>query len=329
MKAALIHGKDQLELAAVPTPEPSADEVLITVAYVGVCGSDLHYYQDGAVGAFTVREPLIPGHEMSGTLADGTPVTIHPATFGTKQPGIEDAPHLWPGGAYLGSASTWPHTQGAMSQQLLVRKDQIRPLPEGLSLKRAALAEPLSVGLHAINIAGGVTGKDVLVTGAGPIGQLAAAGALAQGAATVTITDILPEPLTRAATIPGLRTATEIPEESMDVVLECSGAAPAVSAALAAARRKAVVVQVGMLPNQPVGINLAPLVAKELKLCGTFRFRDEVDQAIELLAAHDFFDAVITHVFDLEEVHTAFTTAADAQLSGKVLVQVSPTTEGS
>lgn len=123
MKVALIHGKDQLELAEVPTPKPSADEVLITVAYVGICGSDLHYYQDGAVGAFTVREPLIPGHEMSGTLADGTPVTIHPATFGTAQPGIEDAPHLWPGGAYLGSASTWPHSQGAMSEQLLVRKD--------------------------------------------------------------------------------------------------------------------------------------------------------------------------------------------------------------
>lgn len=328
MKAALIHGKNHLELAQVPTPVPKADEVLVTVAYVGICGSDLHYYQDGAVGAFTVREPLIPGHEMSGTLADGTPVTIHPATFGTSQPGIEDSPHIWPNGAYLGSASTWPHTQGAMSEKLLVRREQLRYLPAGLTLKRAALAEPLAVGLHAINIAGGVSAKDVLVTGAGPIGQLAAAAAIAQGAASVTITDILPEPLIRAANIPGLLTTTEVPDESVDVVLECSGAAPAVSAALAAARRKAVVVQVGMLPNQAVGINLAPLVAKELKLCGTFRFLNEVDHAIKLLATHDFFDVIITQVFQLSEVHAAFAAAADPKLSGKVLVQLHQPTEG-
>ena len=79
------------------------------------------------------------------TLAPGTPVTIHPATFGTPEPGIEDRPHLWPNGAYLGSASTWPHTQGGMSEFLVVGKHMLRTLPATLPLRRAALAEPLAV----------------------------------------------------------------------------------------------------------------------------------------------------------------------------------------
>ncbi len=324
MKAALIHGKDQLELAELPAPTLKQDEVEVTVAYVGICGSDLHYYQDGAVGEFVVRQPLIPGHELSGVLADGTKVTIHPATYGTPQPSLSDAPNVWPGGAYFGSAATWPHTQGAMAEKITVRPDQIRPLPADLSLKRAALAEPLAVGLHAINIAGGVTGLDVLVTGAGPIGQLAAAAAIAKGANSVTITDVLTGPLERAAAIPGLHTTTEVAAESADVVLECAGVAAALNTAITAARRKGIVVQVGMLPAEITGLNLAPLVAKELTLRGTFRFHNEIDEAITLLAENDYFESVITHTFPLTDVTQAFNTAANPEVSSKVLVQVRP-----
>src|SRR5699024_9021661 len=130
VRAIVIHGKEDLELVEVPTPEPGPGQVRLRMAYAGICGSDLHYYYDGANGAFVVREPLVPGHEVSGTvdldpageLPPGTPVTVHPATFGEAQAGVEDRPHLWPGGAYLGSASTWPHTQGGMSEYLLVER---------------------------------------------------------------------------------------------------------------------------------------------------------------------------------------------------------------
>ena len=120
MKTLFIHGREDIRLEDVPTPEPGPGEVRLRIAYVGVCGSDLHYYFNGANGAFVVEEPMAPGHEVSGVvdldpsgkLASGTPVTVHPATFGEPIPGIEDKRHLFPGGSYLGSASTHPHTQG-------------------------------------------------------------------------------------------------------------------------------------------------------------------------------------------------------------------------
>ena len=95
--------------------------------------------------------------DPTATFEAGTPVTVHPATWGTAQPNLSDEQrHLWPGGGYLGSASTWPHTAGALAEQLVVRRDQVRRLPTSLPVKRAALAEPLAVGLHALAVAGGI-----------------------------------------------------------------------------------------------------------------------------------------------------------------------------
>ncbi|GAA1763299.1 zinc-binding dehydrogenase [Kocuria aegyptia] len=332
MKAIVIHGKDDLRVEEVPTPEPAEGQVRLRIAYGGVCGSDLHYWAEGANGEYVVREPLVPGHEVSGTvdldpsgeLAPGTPVTVHPATFGTPEPGIEDRRHLWPGGAYLGSASTWPHTQGGMSEHLLVRRDMVRVLPAGLPLRRAALAEPLAVALHGLTVAGDVTGRRVLVSGSGPIGLLAAAAALARGAAEVVATDVLEGPLERARGIGVHGTvrvgAEQIPPEAFDVVLECSGVPAAVSPALRGARRGGVVVQVGMVPDEARPVNLAPLVSKELQLRGSFRFDDEIDEAVELLAARPGIEDVITHEFPADRATEAFATARDSAVSGKVLV---------
>lgn len=334
MKALVINGKLDLVETELPTPEPGPGQVRLRMAFGGICGSDLHYYNEGANGEYVVREPLVPGHEVSGTvdldpsgeLAQGTPVTVHPATFGNPEPGIEDRRHLWPGGAYLGSASTQPHTQGGMSEFLIVGKDMVRVLPEGLSLRRASLAEPLAVGLHGITVAGGVRGKRVLVSGSGPIGLLAAAACLAEGAAEVVASDVLPGPLERARRLGAHGTiqvgAEDIPAMAFDVVLECSGVPAAVSAALVAARRAGVVVQVGMVPNEPRAINLAPLVSKEIQLRGAFRFNDEIDRAIELLEENPAIEDVITHELPADRALEAFAMAKDSEKSGKVIVSL-------
>lgn len=334
MRTLTIHGKLDARIDEVETPRPGPDQVRLCMAYAGVCGSDLHYYYEGANGAFVIREPLVPGHEVSGTvdldpsgtLAPGTPVTVHPATFGTREPGLEGKPHLWPGGAYLGSASTWPHTQGGMGEYLLVERGMVRPLPEGLSLRAAALAEPLAVALHAVTVAGGVAGRTVLVSGAGPIGLLAAAAALAHGATEVVCTDVLRGPLARAralgATGTVLAGAEELPVDHFDVVLECSGAPRAISAALSAVRRAGVVVQIGMLGAGTHPIALAPLVSKEVQLRGAFRFNDEIDEAVQLLSTNESIEAVITHVLPAHDVATAFAVAKDSERSGKVLVDL-------
>jgi len=334
MKALRITGKLAMQIVEESIPEPQRDEVRIKVSYVGVCGSDLHYYYEGANGAFVVKESLIPGHELSGVIdfdpkgeyAIGTKITLHPARFGVRSQGIEDRPHLWPQGSYLGSASTNPHTQGAMVEYMLADRSMLRVLPKDISLKTAALCEPLAVGLHAIHIAGGVTGKKVLVSGSGPIGLLAAAAAKVLGAAHVTASDVLDGPLSRAIAVGADATIkvseSQLPNEEYDIVLECSGVPRAISAAISAVRRAGVVVQVGMLGAGDQPIALAPLISKEVQLRGTFRFNTEIDDALELLAKHPEFERVITHIFRLEESIVGFEIAKNSEASGKVLIEL-------
>ncbi len=247
---------------------------------------------------------------------------MHPARFGTPREGIEDAPHLWPGGSYLGSASTWPHTQGAASEYLIVESDMVRPLPADLPVRRAVLAEPLAVALHALGKAGPVEGLEVLVTGSGPIGLMAVAAATAAGA-RVTATDVLAGPLERARTLGAQATidvSTEVVEAgAYAVVLECSGVPVSISTALKAVRAGGTVVQVGMLPDDARPVNLAPFISKEVRYFGAFRFRDEIDAAVELLAANPAIESAITHEFAVADAGEAFAVARDSERSGKVV----------
>jgi L-idonate 5-dehydrogenase len=340
MRAVRIHAKHDMRTEMVPSPEPATGEVRVRVHFAGICGSDLHYYADGAAGIFTIRQPLIPGHEVSGVVdldpsgvfEVGTPVTVHPATWGTPQPDLTDEQrHLWPDGGYLGSASTWPHTAGGLAELLVVRRDQVRRLPASLPVRRATLAEPLAVGLHGLAISGGIRGKRVLISGSGPIGLLTAAAAAADGAAEVVCADLLLGPLQRARSLGAASPVPigtvqigvdDLPDSYFDVTLECAGVPSALHGLLLATRRAGVVVQVGNLPNQARPVNLAPLVSKEIKLLGTFRFNTEIDAAITLLDENPQIEQVITHVIPIEDVNEAFAVAANAEVSGKVLVDV-------
>lgn len=334
MKSFAIRGKQDAVIEVGQAPEPTADQVRIRVRYVGICGSDLHYYFEGANGAFVVKEPLVPGHELSavvdldphGEWVLGTPVTVHPARFGPDKPGMEDMRHLRPGGSYLGSASTWPHTQGALQEYLIVERDMIRLLPDTLDLKRAALAEPLAVGLHACTMAGDLTGKSVVVSGAGPIGLLTAYAARARGASRVVVSDVLAGPLARAQALGFAEVyqagQTALPANEFDVAMECSSARSSVAACIDALKPQGILAQVGILPASPMELVLANLVSKELTWRGCFRFNDEIDEAVALLAASDDVDAVISHVIGADSVLEAFDIAKDSNASGKVLVEV-------
>ncbi|KAA9108099.1 L-idonate 5-dehydrogenase [Microbacterium rhizomatis] len=334
MKALAIHGAEDIRWEDREIPEPGDGEVRLRVGFVGICGSDLHYYFHGANGEYTIREPLTPGHELSavididpsGRLAPGTPVTVHPARYGPDVDGLEDRPHLRQGGDYLGSAAGDPHRQGGASEFLIVEERMIRVLPEGLPLERAALAEPLAVAIHAVRLAGDIGGRRVLVIGAGPIGLLVVAAAIRAGAAVVGASDVRSEPLERARLLGASRVALvgrdQIDPESYDVVFECSGVGAALTQAVRTARRAGTVVQVGMLANAEIGVNLAPMLAKELTIKGAFRFSTEIDDAIELLASTDALDAVISHVIPASDAVRAFDIARDSSASAKVLISL-------
>ncbi|WP_144875643.1 L-idonate 5-dehydrogenase [Microbacterium sp. 1.5R] len=332
MKALAIHGKEDIRWEDREAPIPGDGEVRLRVNYVGICGSDLHYYFHGANGEYTIREPLTPGHELSGVvdldpsgrLAPGTPVTVHPARYGASVPGLEERPHLRPGGDYLGSAAANPHRQGGASQLLIVEGHMVRVLPESLPLERAALAEPLAVAIHAVSLADGIRGKRVLVIGSGPIGLLVVAAAVHAGASTVGASDVREEPLARAQALGATEIALvgrdAIDDGSYDVVFECSGVGVALTQAVRAARRAGTVVQVGMLANAEIGVNLAPMLAKELTIRGAFRFSTEIDDAVALLAESDALDSVISHVLPASDAVQAFELARDSSASAKVLL---------
>lgn len=334
MRALTIVGKQDASVADVDIPEPGVGQVRIRMAYAGICGSDLHYYYDGANGTNVIRGRLVPGHEMSGRvdldpsgeLAPDTPVTVHPATFGSPEPGIEGYPHLWPGGSYMGSAATVPHVQGGMAEYVVVGREMVRVLPGGLPLRRAALAEPLAVALHAVRQAGGTDGARVLVTGSGPIGLLCAAAAKVHGAREVTTTDLLGGPLARARRIGAdvaVRTGVDdLPTDAFDVVFECTGVPAAINAAIGAVRRAGTVAQVGMVPVGTQPLDLATLIVKEARYVTSFRFLDEIDEAVAVLATHPELDAVITHTIPVDDFAHAFATAKDSEASGKVLISL-------
>ena len=331
-RAFTIRGKEDGAIIDLPLREPEADEIRVKVAYVGICGSDLHYYFEGANGDFAIKEPLIPGHEVSGivdvdplrTFAHGTPVAIFPAQGGEPIPGLETRPHLWRGVRYLGSAATSPHTQGAMAEYIYVKRDMVRALPAAVSLELAALAEPLSVAAHGVKLAGDLHGKKVLISGVGPIGLLMSIAARAAGASHITATDLFDEALERAKSL-GVDDVFNISSSSLsrddfDVIFECSGSIKALNSAIAAVQRGGVIIQVGMIAAgaQPVDIGL--VVTKEVRLIGAFRFNDEMDGALALLRTHHELIACITHTFPLDQAREGFLVARDARISGKVIV---------
>lgn len=332
MRALVAHGAHDLRIEDREL-DRSTGIALIRPLFGGICGSDLHYAESGRVGAFVLQQPLVLGHEVVGQVVEdpsgrfraGERVAVHPATADGDCPECRAGhPNVCRHGRYLGSAATMPHTQGAFAELVALRPDQLRPLADELPTLRAVLAEPLGVALHAIDRADGVEGRRVLVSGAGPIGLLAAGAALALGAASVTVTDLLEHPLATAARLGVVATVDlargAVEPEGYDVVLEAAGAPPALSTAIAAVARRGTVVQIGMLPGDARPVALAPLIAKEATLRGSFRFDTELDEAVRMLAEHPEFDAVISHTFPFQEALTAFDVAADPGRSSKVVL---------
>ncbi|NUR03121.1 MAG: L-idonate 5-dehydrogenase [Streptomyces sp.] len=338
MLGCVIHGQDDLRVDELPVPEPGPAQALVAVRYGGVCGSDLHYWKHGGVGDFRLKEPMLLGHEVVGTVvaygspdtagpAVGTAVAVHPATPCDVCPEcVEGRRNVCRDTRYLGSAARFPHVQGGFAAQVVVPAEQLRALPEGLDLRRAALAEPLSVALHAVRRAKDVRGRHVLVAGAGPIGCLVVAAAKAAGAARVTVTDLLPAALeyARAAGADSLVRADD-PEDAgwpseVDVAVEASGVAAGLDTCLRLVRRGGVVVQLGMLPPGPSPFPGNLVVSREIELRGAFRFDTEFDEALRLLAAEPAFDGLVSAVIPVREAESAFALAADRSRSCKVLL---------
>lgn len=339
-RALVAHAAGDVRVDTVPVATPGPADAVVRVSFGGICGSDLHYWAHGAAGQSILREPMVLGHEIVGTViapardgsgpARGSTVAVFPARYGdaaTRFP--QDRPNISPSVSYLGSAARLPHTAGGFAETLVLPADMLRVVPESVPLRAAALIEPASVAWHALSRAGDVAGKRVLVIGAGPIGALIVAVARARGAAEIVAVDLHERPLTVARQVGATRTllttaAEEIEAVDADVVLESSGSPRGLASAIAAATRGGRVVMVGLLPagNQPVPI--ATAITRELEIVGSFRFHDEMDAVIAALASGDLdVDPIVSHEFPLDDALEALQVASDATASGKVLLRFS------
>ncbi len=336
--AVIAHAAGDLRVAEIQLPAPRPDEARVAIAYGGICGSDLHYWQHGAAGESILKAPMVLGHEIVGTVLEaaadgsgptaGTRVAVHPATPGeTGEPYPSHRPNPSPGCTYLGSAARFPHTEGAFATRVNLPARMLRALPEGLTLRAAALAEPAAVAWHAVSRAGEVVGRRVLVIGAGPIGALSVAVLKRAGAREIIAVDMHDKPLQIATELGAHRTlradqAEEIAQVHADVVIEATGNHRGLASAVRGAVRGGRVVMVGLLPSgeQPALISLA--ITRELELVGSFRFNDEIDQVLTALADGSLnIDAAVTHEYPLADALQAFETARNSAASGKVLLR--------
>ncbi|MEU1985269.1 L-idonate 5-dehydrogenase [Nocardia sp. NPDC019395] len=335
--AVVAHAAGDLRVETRPVPRPGPGDAVIEIAYGGICGSDLHYWTHGAAGESILRAPLQLGHEVAGTVirpaadgsgpAAGTRVAVHPATpGGTTARYPSDSPNLSPGCTYLGSAAQFPHTQGAFTRYAVLPGRMLRALPEGLSLRTAAVAEPAAVAWHAVARAGEVAGRTALVVGCGPIGALVVSVLRRAGASAVTAVDLHDYPLSIARELGATATlkaddADGIAAVDADIVIECSGTRFGVESAVRGCTRGGRVVLLGLLPS---GLQPAPLslvITRELTVLGSFRFNDEIDAVLVALADGSLVvEPVISHEFEVSDALKAFAVAKDSAVSAKVLL---------
>lgn len=341
MRAVVVHAANDLRVEDVPDPVCGPDQVLVAMGWGGICGSDVAYYKTGVSGTAVLKDPFILGHEVAGHVVEvghqvagvtvGQRVTVHPATMVGRHSvpaEIAQRTNLWPEVRYFGSAAFQPHEPGGFSSLRAVHADQLRPLPDGVSTKEAAVAEPFGVAIHAVRRAGGVSGRSVLVNGCGPIGALAVAAAKAAGAAHVFAADLSEQALDIALAMGAdsvIRVAAgEGLPGDVEVAIEASGAPRALGGVISAVRRGGVLVQVGNLPAGEVSAALGNIVTREIEYRGSYRFVDEITDAIALMDGAVDVSPVMTHDFPIDDAEEAFAVAADRDSgSSKVMLRLS------
>ncbi len=321
-------GSIVLEERDVPTP--GAGDVLVEIRSVGVCGSDVHYFEHGRIGDFVVRQPLVLGHEASGIVLQtgsdvsrvgvGQRIAIEPGwPDGTCQQCLSGHYNLCPDVQFLAT----PPVDGAFTRLLVVPEQFAHPVPDNITDDGAALIEPLSVAIAACRKAAIKPGSHVLITGAGPVGILMGEVARASGATKVVVLEPSAERRIRASSVSAaeVRAVDDLsPEESFDAFIDCSGAAAAIGTGLIRLRPAGNAVLVGMGADEVV-LPLTAIQVKELNVTGTFRYANSYPQAIALAASGRIdLDALVDARFGLHEVEMALQANRRDQRLLKVVV---------
>lgn len=333
MRVSVLTAPRTIELEDRPEPQPGPGEVLVRVAAVGVCGSDVHYYREGRIGPFVVEAPLVLGHEAAGEVvalgegvtrrAVGDRVSIEPGVPDLTCPlCLEGRYNLCPNMRFFAT----PPVDGAFAEYVTIHESFAHAIPDAVSDDAAALLEPLSVAIWACEKARVAPGDRVLVNGAGPIGLLCVQTALAFGATEVLAADLNAHRLAAAeamgatATLDVGRAPLEDRGVEADVLLECAGVPRATASALHALARGGRAVLVGS-GSEDVPLPLMQLQTRELELHGLFRYANTWPTAIAMVAAGRVdLDRLVTGRYGLEQTEDALNAGLADPASIKAIV---------
>ncbi len=337
MRAIVAHAAKDLRIEERDTDTPGSAQVKVKIERGGICGSDLHYFNHGGFGTVRLREPMILGHEVAGSIVETAPdvthlqvgqrVAVSPSRpCGACDYCLKGQPNHCLNMRFYGSAMPFPHIQGAFRDTLIADASQCA-VTEGLSIAEAAMAEPLAVAVHATRQAGSLVGKRVLVTGCGPIGLLCILAARSAGAVSVVATDLADFPLQTARKIGAnkginAKEATALDDFGdnkgyFDVLFECTGAAAALASAIPVVKPRGVIVQLGLGGDMTLPVQA--MTAKEIQLRGSFRFHDEFFTGVEWMRNGQIdVKPLVTHTMPMHDATEAFELACDRTQALKV-----------
>ena len=325
MKTAVMTEIGRIEIQQRPIPQPKDDEVLVKIEYVGVCGSDLHYYESGAIGDFIVKPPFVLGHESGGTVVEvgknmthlkvGDRVALEPGkTCGHCEFCKSGRYNLCPDVVFFAT----PPVDGVFQEYVAHEAGLCFPLPENVSTLEGALIEPLAVGFHAANQAEAGPGQRAVVLGSGCIGLVSMMALRARGVPKVFVTDVMDKRLQKAEELGAAATVNSAEEDAVqavmrltegrgaDVIIETSGAPQAARQAVEMAKKGAVIVFVGYSKTGEVTLPMSMALDKELTFRTVFRYRNIYPMAIEAVAGGAVnLKGIVTNFFEFDDIQNA------------------------
>lgn len=317
---------DKMEIRDIEMPEAGAKEVLVELEYVGICGSDVHYFHDGRCGDYKVEGDFMLGHECAGTvialgegvehLKVGDKVALEPGiTCGQCEFCKTGRYNLCPDVQFLAT----PPVQGCYENYIAFPENMCFKLPDNISTKEGALVEPLSVGMHAANQGDVKLGDSVVILGAGCIGLVTLLACKAHGATDITVVDVIPKRLDYALKLGATRVingreADAVGEvdkltdgAGVDKVFETAGSPITIQQTPYMVKNGGTIVLVGISAQEKIEYNFAKIMAKEARIESVFRYRNIYPQAIAAIADGIIdVSGIVTHEFDFEDIQEAF-----------------------
>lgn len=325
MKVAVMNGIGEMGYTERPIPQAKEDEVLVKLEYVGICGSDMHYYEMGRIGDYIVEPPFVLGHEPGGTVVEvGKNVThLKPGDRVALEPGKtcgrcrfcrEGKYNLCPDVVFFAT----PPVDGVFQEYVAHPEDLCFKLPENVSTLEGALIEPLAVGFHAAKQGDAHAGQTAVVFGAGCIGLVSMMALKACGVSRVYVVDVMQKRLDKALELGAdgvingkeddvLAMARELTDgEGFDLAIETAGTEITTNQAIQAVRKGSNIVLVGYGKTGMMNMMMSLALDKEVTFKTVFRYRHIYPMAIDAVAQGKVnLKGIATHIFDFDDIQTA------------------------